>query len=212
MVKRTTTRALGARNRGSNPRRPTLPRWPSTVRHLPAMEVPFAGNPRFKSGSRRPAERSEVGFDRATLSACGETRRQVTALGSKPRATRLRRSRLRLEPRARRRFPPSAFDSPSHRCGHHRRTDPHCNRVSERFRCSTLCWLFWGCVVQREDACFQSRRWLFDSVRTHRRHTQAVNGTRSRPVCAQAFPGSNPGGGMLATVPARDFAGLGSLA
>lgn len=96
MVKRTTTRALGARNRGSNPRRPTLPRWPSTVRHLPAMEVPFAGNPRFKSGSWRPAERSEVGFDRATLSACGETRRQVTALGSKPRATRLRSSTLRL--------------------------------------------------------------------------------------------------------------------
>ena len=67
-------------------------------------------------------------------------------------------------------------------------------------------------MVQREDACFQSRRWLFDSVHTHRRHTQAVNGARSRPVCAQAFPGSNPGGGMPVTVPARDFAGLGSLA
>jgi hypothetical protein len=38
MVQRTTTRALGARNRGSNPRRPTLPRWPSMVRHLPATE------------------------------------------------------------------------------------------------------------------------------------------------------------------------------
>jgi hypothetical protein len=91
-------------------------------------------------------------------------------------------------------------------------TDPYCNYLSDRLRCSALCWLFCGCVVQRDDACFQSRRWLFESVRTHRRHTQAVNGARSRSVCAQAFPGSNPGGGMPATVPARDFAGLGSLA
>ena len=37
-----------------------------------------------------------------------------------------------------------------------------------------------------------------------RRHVRVVKGTRSRAVCAQAFPGSNPGGGMLVTQPARD--------
>lgn len=84
----------------------TRPRFESSSAQSAAMAEhgeapPYYGgfllrSPRFKSGSRRPAERSEVGFDRATLSACGETRRQVTALGSKPRATRLRSSTLRL--------------------------------------------------------------------------------------------------------------------
>ena len=82
------------------------PRFESSSAHSAAMvehgEAPpcyggfTSGSPRFKSGARRPAERSEAGFDGATLSACGETRRQVTALGSKPRATRLRSSTLRL--------------------------------------------------------------------------------------------------------------------
>jgi hypothetical protein len=97
MVQRTTTRALGARNRGSNPRRPTLPRWPSMVRHLPATEGSPQGSPRFESGSRRvPPGGAKRGSAELALLACGETCRQVTALGSKPRAARLRSSTLRL--------------------------------------------------------------------------------------------------------------------
>jgi hypothetical protein len=77
----------------------TRPRFESSSAHSAAMaehgEAPPcyggfpSGSPRFKSGARRDSAEQ-------ALSACGETGRQVTALGSKPRATRLRSSTLRL--------------------------------------------------------------------------------------------------------------------
>lgn len=71
-----------------------------------------------------------------------------------------------------------ALDSPSHR----RRDSPSLAkglRWNRGVRLDTSVRITlppFGCVVQRQDTCLQSRRWLFNSVRTHYRGSQVVNG------------------------------------
>lgn len=91
MVQRSKIRALEARDRGSNPRRPIVPRWSSLVGRLPATEVSCKGFPGSNPG-RGVLLSSRVGEHHFR----GETSRQVTALGLKLRAERLRSSTLRL--------------------------------------------------------------------------------------------------------------------
>jgi hypothetical protein len=57
---------------------------------------PLRGVPGSSPGRGVPPNGARRGSTEQTLAACGETCRQVTALGSKPRAARLRSSTLRL--------------------------------------------------------------------------------------------------------------------
>lgn len=132
MVQRTTTCALGAQNRGSNPRRPILPR----------LGIGDPSGLLLRSRTcRLPGSIPGRGV--------GETRRQVTALDLKSRASRA-----------------SGFDPLSHRSGGIPLAWPRGRAgitVSTRTRVFESLSRRSGCVVQRHDSRLQSGRWLFEN-------------------------------------------------